>query len=303
MQVVFGFDERYAQGAGVAIASLAANDPDGRYTVHVLSDGVSASSRRRIEASTGPNMDVVWHEAVVEGVREAAWVSRAAYLRLVADRYVPKDVNRAVYLDADVMVLGSLRPVLEMDLGGYALGAPRNTNTPFVAWPGGLTRYRQLGFDPRAPYLASGMLLYDLAQWRAEGHADALLTHCRDLGATDQSALNVHFYSRWAEMPLWWHQQFDVYDAHGWAAAILDGVEEARDHPLVVTFGGARKPWHAGGDNHPLFHRWLEARQSSGWANEPLPRMTRWLKVKRRLGRAAEVLRTGSYRSDTPTWD
>ncbi len=246
----------------MAIASLGLNDPDEEYVVHVLGDDVSALSKSRVEASAGRNVAISWTEVEVAGVREVAWVSRATYLRLIADRYLPPELERALYLDADVVILGSLRQVLEMNLGGNPLGAPRNTSTPFVAWPGGLTRYRELGLDPRAPYLAAGMLLYDLDQWRENGHGAALLDYCQRTGATDQSALNVHFYGRWTEMPLWYHQQFDVYDDSGWTRVIFDDVDRARDDPLVVTFGGALKPWHAGGDGHPLFHRWLEARGS-----------------------------------------
>lgn len=303
VHVVLGFDDRYAEGAGVAVASLGLNDPDGEYVVHVLSDEVSSSSRQRVEASASGNVDVRWTEVEIEGVREVAWVSRATYLRLLADRYLPTELGRAVYLDADVVILGSLGPVVDMDLCGNPVGAPRNTATPFVAWPGGLQRYRELGLDPRAPYLAAGMLLYDLEQWRRDDHSSRLLKYCQDTGATDQSALNVHFYGRWTEMPLWWHQQFDVYKSNGWVSAIFDDVERAREDPLVVTFGGAVKPWHAGGDGHPLFDRWLDARAVSGWADVPLPRLTRWSRTRRRASRAWQVLRTGTYQSETPTWE
>jgi lipopolysaccharide biosynthesis glycosyltransferase len=302
VHVVFGFDDKYAEGAGVAISSLGLNAPDDEYEVHLLADAVSQESRRRVEASAAPNIRLTWYDAAVDDVREVAWVSRATYLRLVAPDYLPSDLGRAIYLDADVFIRGSLAPVAEMDLHGHPLGAPRNTSTPFVAWPGGLHHYREHGFDPRAPYLAAGMLVYDLAMWRDERLSKVVLAHCQATKATDQSGLNVCFYGRWAEMPLYWHQQPDVFDPTSWAPRILDGIEKARQDPLVVTFGGALKPWHAGGDTHPLFTEWKRARDASGWADIPLPVMTARMKTRRRLSRAWQVLRSGTYRSETPTW-
>ena len=76
--------------------------------------------------------------------------------RLLVDRLLPESVSRVLYLDADTLVIGSLRELWETDLEGCPLG--------MVAEPtANHARKKDLGLENMS-YFNSGVLLIDLAR-------------------------------------------------------------------------------------------------------------------------------------------
>lgn len=148
---------------------------------------------------------------------------RAAYLRLYFDMIFDDSVDRIVYFDADTRVLTQLQPLLEVDLAGMPVGAVHD----FIYYVTGNIRRRRrdLLLKPDAPYLQSGVMVFD---WKAtladEGLKRArqfLLDHpegCQE--APDQDALNAAFEGRWQPLDPRWNL-----------------------HELYLMFGGRHRPY------------------------------------------------------------
>jgi lipopolysaccharide biosynthesis glycosyltransferase len=132
---------------------------------------------------------------------------RAAYLRLYFDEIFDRSYDRLVYFDADTRVKSPLAPLLQADLRGDPAGAVHD----FIYYVTGniRRRRRELGLASDAPYLQSGVMVFDwpgmldqglLQTARAflESHPEA----CQE--APDQDALNHALEHRWSPLdPRW----------------------------------------------------------------------------------------------------
>jgi lipopolysaccharide biosynthesis glycosyltransferase len=250
LQLACASGEDYAPHVATMVHSALEHRDGLELHVHYLHPGVRAATLERLAgmvAAAGARFDA--HElgaARLEGLPDMAdrGITRTMWLRIFLPELLP-EVERVLYLDADVIVVDSLAPLWATDLGDACLGAVTNVFEPW--WRGYAER---LGVDPDV-YFNSGVLLFDLARMRREGITEELLavTRADADGAinSDQDALNVvlstrrhALHPRWNAMNSVLH--FDeAVDAFG-----AEAVEQARSRPAIRHFEGPaeNKPWH-----------------------------------------------------------
>ena len=122
------------------------------------------------------------------------WITRETYYRLLAQEMLPADVERVLYLDVDMIVMGSLEEFYHQDFEGKLLVACNRRG------PGGVDpkRLEQLTLPRDTIYFNAGTLLYDLAGQRREIDPGILyeypvLFH-KQLKYGDQDVLNAVFF-------------------------------------------------------------------------------------------------------------
>lgn len=175
-------------------------------------------------------------------------------------------VDRVLYLDADTIVVDSLQPLWSEDLEGRWLGAVTNVFQREHVW-----RPDELGLARRDSYFNSGVLLFNLAQMRADDRTTALVKCARDRGGEfewpDQDALNlvlgdrrVRLHPRWNAMNAL-RMRLPAARAVGFRAAA-----QARRHPGIVHFEGPgpNKPWHEAADRRSR-ELYLRHRRRTPW--------------------------------------
>jgi len=165
----------------------------------------------------------------------------AAYQRLSLADYLPSNVHRAIYLDADTIVLDDIALLWEIDLGGNGLAAVENLSPKAC---------RAFKFD-RQDYFNSGVLLIDIDKWRAMDVFSQSLhfinKNKETLHFIDQCTLNAVFSKQWTRLSLRWNQQADIFGvrkkyADGCGYSRADMTDAIRT-PGVVHYIGRQKPW------------------------------------------------------------
>lgn len=186
-------------------------------------------------------------------------LASAAYYRIFFARHLQRlgTHARAVYLDSDVIVRGTLQPLFDFDLQGEPLGARNETDRPEVRRA---IAAHQL---PHNRYFNSGVLVFDLKHERLAPCLDAAISAILDDGVTllfhDQCALNVGFRSGSAEIGMAWNYPV------GEGGSIAAAPEDAR----VLHFLDRPKPWSAayGGDaGATWFNAWRATAAAIGEA-------------------------------------
>ena len=170
--------------------------------VHLLYGSVPAEFVRRMLALSRDGFRVRLHpigEGDMEGMQRLTrgdpaspvrtW-SGICFARMFLFRFLPENVRRVIYLDADTLVRGSLRPLWETDPGGRPLAM-------------------NMGVTPEYGY-NSGVILMDLAAMRAEPDLERRLVAFLDAEARsfflpDQTALNRFFAGRIADIGRGWN--------------------------------------------------------------------------------------------------
>jgi lipopolysaccharide biosynthesis glycosyltransferase len=209
--------------------------------IYVLSDGFSEVGRRKISHS------ILEYRASIQWVpidltafhrfSTLPYISKMTYARLEIPNLLPHCISKALYLDADLLVLDDIEKVLETDLDGEVLAAVVDgLDSQIKASQRGLER------QPRVrDYFNAGVLLIDLDRWREERISERALQYLNENPCTyfmDQDALNAVCDGLWKKLdPRWNFQKCSQ-------KSIADSNELER--PGIVHFVTDAKPWNAG---------------------------------------------------------
>ena len=267
--IVLACDEAYLMPLATTLRSIVdSNAAHWPIECHVLVDDVSPQGRARVERSLPAQAaQIRWHAvdlASYNSFETQAAISKMTFARLLMAELLPPGIERVLYLDTDILVLGDLLPLMQTELDGAILGAVRD----------GLDA--ELKSSAPAPsdmpivrdYFNAGVLLIDLARWRADRTAaaarDYLVAHPHTRFA-DQDALNVACDGHWKPLAAHWnfqgHRTTDI-------AALAPS-----QRPAIVHFITALKPWKPDSLslNARLYDGW---RSRTRFARHPLIRWT-----------------------------
>ena len=292
MNFVFGFDEGFVMPTAIAILSLDRFlGPGDRITL--LHDMVSDESLDRMCAcaSNASITTIDCHEMLEQAWKPPRHVTSAAFLRYVAPELLPEQ-PRCVYVDGDVLFRKDPTPLYNTNLKGRTLGAVRSRVAPFMASPGAIAPWLDMGIPSTAPYFNSGVLVMDLDRWRSLGITKRITEVMKSFGdqlnLADQDALNASVINDWTELDREWNYLCHV------AESFLQQPELEPLDPCIVHFAGRSKPWLWG--DQPLFaeewHALLRESPWNGFALHP-PKRERGLRAfaRRTLGRALSTAR------------
>ncbi|MBN9221210.1 MAG: glycosyltransferase family 8 protein [Mesorhizobium sp.] len=275
--------------AAVTIASVLAHlSPGPPLAFHVFHDEPPSRRSRRLERlRMGPHRLFVHH--VENRFRDMApldHVTPAALLRLQLGELLP-DLDRVLYLDADILAVADIRPLLSADLGGAVAGAVQDlglhaalAEEEVTGRPDHLLHVRDaLGWDPdNFTYVNSGMLLLDLAKLRREGFGaragQLVLDHPYRFRWRDQDAINLLLQGRVALLDPRWNTMVWLLERETRRLYVdAEAAALQRRDPWLLHFSGASKPWDSLVDI-PDYRRWWRAaiRTSPLWG-------LRWLRL------------------------
>ena len=252
--VAFCADEAYAEPLLVAAGSLLKHSPADLPIVFWLVDGgVEKATQRRIEACLlalgGSRLTLHWRSAgAAKGpLFHHLHFKPANYLRLSLAELLPESVSKVLYLDCDTLTVGDPSPLFLHATGGNPVAAARDLcgtlDNPLAQLSPHLPR---LGLAPSAPYFNSGVLVMDLARWRAEGLGPAILDFCLRrpelLFLVDQNALNIFLHGRITELPFRYNHQFPYHRIRSgeWKIPLYEPPAEAA---VLYHFVSEQKPW------------------------------------------------------------
>lgn len=292
--VVSATDDGYAMPLAVTIRSALdqlANDR--RLRLYVLDGGLSESAKGRLQRSwVDPRLTVEWIRpdmGQVSDLMVSHQVNAVTYLRLLMPGLLPPDVSRAIYVDADMLVLRNLGDLWDEAQGPHAVLAAPDVAAPFLDAPACLpnfescrpylaaqnpiANFRELSLPGDAPYFNGGLLVADLDQWRREEFTARMIQCLRDhrqhLLWWDQYALNVVLAGQWRPLDHRWNQGAHIFEYPHWRLSPFDQPTFIRlqNSPWIVHFCSPSKPWHYF-CRHPFqsdFFRCLDRTDWRGW--------------------------------------
>jgi hypothetical protein len=257
MHIVSAADDNYLPHFGAMLHSAWLYHPHARF--YLLDSGLSETNRALLAGfASAQNIDLRMIDCAAPLITTLGDIpKRAHYARLFIPEIL-KDLDRALYLDADITVIGKLDELFATDLNGRPFGAAYD-----VPWTEQKESEKQ-GIDFAGRYFNSGVLLLDLKQWRLQQIANRVFDYARANFRTfflsDQSALNALFSENYTTLDPRWN--FFKFHEH-------ETVEDAR----VIHYNLYQKPWlYSDGPFAPLykFHR-----DCTPWPLSPRPPLIR----------------------------
>jgi lipopolysaccharide biosynthesis glycosyltransferase len=187
----------------------------------------------------------------------------ATAYNLIASRYLLSDYDHAIYMDADIVVLDDLGGVWDQELT-TPVSAVIDAHIGFVGFPSMWRPWRELGVDPKAPYLNTGLMNIDLKLWReqeiTEKCLDLLASH--EMPCIDQDALNLVLNGKFDHM----HPRYNLMPYHLLTklrtSIVLEApgeISDAISSPAIIHYHRSflGKPW-VRGCSHPAMKLWKD---------------------------------------------
>lgn len=291
--VVSAADDGYAMPLAVTIRSaLDRLAPERRMRLYMLDGGLSDETKRRLLRSwNDPRLTVEWVQPDLNQVGDLminGHVNVVTYLRLLMPIVLPENVERVIYLDADMLVRRDLGELWDEPQGDHAVLAVTDVAAPRIDAPNHLPKFkkcrdylagytpimnfRELGLPVDAGYFNGGLLVANLGKWRRERYAeqmlDCLRTHREHVLWWDQYALNVVLAGKWRALDDRWNQGAHLFVYPSWRESPLERDEYLRlaKDPWIVHFCSPSKPWHYF-CRHPYAGDFRKCLKSTDWAD------------------------------------
>lgn len=259
--IVFACSENFVPYLSVAIQSIIENaSAERRYDVVVLTRNISPASMitlTRQAKSDNVGIGFLDVDAALGEIElpHHGHFRPETYYRLLAPQLLP-NVDKAIYLDSDLVVCDDIAKLFDVDVTGYPLAATRDADTigqidgydttvgPYLV--------HELGMKNPHDYFQAGVLLMNLAELRRTVTPEEFLelSTQRMWRWLDQDVLNkvvngnyVRVHMRWNYLMDWQHLRRTHIVANA-PADVRAEYEEASADPAIVHFAGPdNRPW------------------------------------------------------------
>lgn len=286
MNVIMSSDEKYAPYMGITITSILENNKKfDNIIVHVLDGGISSENLNKMDvlkkkysffdykiydASIIKN----WMPELKKG-SIGELLGYGAFGRLFIHKFLSDDVDKVLYLDADIVVDNDLYGLYNTDLSeNYCAGVIDILNTRWIY---------ELGMDKDTIFVNSGVLLINLKKWREDNVEKKFIefmnkSHGTDLN--DQNVINSVFTGSIGILDLKYNFINELSDfsyhkhLHRWKLKdywSCQEFENAKKNPSVIHYAAPffMKPWV---ENSKTYMKkvYLNYKKISPWNNIPL---------------------------------
>ena len=247
LEIVVTCDEGYLGPLRTMLLSLRANNRAGSIRVWILHRGIPQLALEslavfcgHIEIELAPRMV---DQALFAHTRSSERYPQEMYYRMLAPHVIDSDIDRALYLDPDILIINPLTPLFDIVLGDCVFAAASHTDAVHPA-----TALNNVRLNTNEVYFNTGVILIDMRRAKALIDPDEIfafaMEHERKLLFPDQDIFNALYGERTLPVP----DQVWNYDARKYLDNIIRTGGEATldwvmNNTAILHFCGRDKPW------------------------------------------------------------
>lgn len=260
IHVVFQSDDKFSVLAGTAIISICENNKEEKINFYILDNGITKENKmklRLIADKYSCKLNFVPIQFYLNKIKRLGLKPYkgvySIYMKVFLGDCFDENISRLLYLDCDIVVDGKIRTLWNTDLGNCSMGMAIDCmNTKLK------TGY---GMDKSSKYFNTGVILYDLANWRNNKAKNKFvefvkMNHKSYLYA-DQDWINLCLKDEIFTLPMQYNY-LSIYSAFKFKDVryvyglgtydfyTLDEFEKAKKHPVIIHFTSVflGRPWY-----------------------------------------------------------
>lgn len=256
--IAFAADQKYLRYIGIALFSILENNPDLPLHFHLFIDDMPAEEAKRFcrlhtkQSQFRISLYYLNNKAFAE-LQIRSYLSPATYYRIAIPSLLSEQAARVLYLDADILCLGNLTPLLDADLHHHTIGAIHDSvilTLKTLPNENHLDYLEKLGFKADSVYFNAGIMLIDILQWHTRNTNQHLAETINRLNQyvlplMDQDILNIFFQKNTRLLS----ERYNWIYRHE-----LDWNNQA---VCLIHFTGKHKPWHLPPDTVPIYSNYV----------------------------------------------
>lgn len=244
LQIVMAFDDGYWAPTYAAMRSICLTSPTPRQLCfHLLHRPLTEEHRASIESigtEYGASINFINlddYDVLTSKIEKfprvtARRLNIIVYARLFLGELLDPAIQRVLYLDSDIFVRSDLAPLYFMDMQGQAIAAALQPDR--IHCIAGRDLRARNAFSMAEPYFNAGVMLIDMAQYRAMDFGAVLREGLPESELAmfyyDQDIINFCFRRRFLEIDMRWN---------------LQNPETAHEilNPAILHYSADNKPW------------------------------------------------------------
>ena len=180
MNLLFCINGGYTGPLLDCLDSIVLHGGEKHYDVYLLSSDLAEETQqqlcRQVPAAVAMHFISVPRE-LFEDFPETGRYPQEIYYRLAAPLLLPPELDRILYLDADIVVINPLGPLYRSDFEGNLFMACTHTRELLTR-----ANSHRLGLEEPVPYINTGVILMELNGLRREIDLGELIRHGRERG-------------------------------------------------------------------------------------------------------------------------
>lgn len=272
MHLLFATNDAYVPHVATTLASIFENNMDMEFVVHVMATEISDNNYKKLKKFVERyhhllDVKIVNPDDLEIDLSICGKWGIFPSLKLYAAELYP-NVDKILYIDADMICLGSLKPIESIDMTEYYIAVSTDEQ--------GAERHKQrLNLPHDAFYGCAGLVWFNLNKWRKEDVCRKCFNYFNSPANRDiikwgeQDVLNKVCQGYIHELPIIYNMFSFYWLHHGRNIPIRyrDNMIEYRHNTVIIHYIDSCKPWFK--DNHfPLKKYYWQYHQLTPWKNE-----------------------------------
>lgn len=249
MNILVTLNSAYIPPLCTMLRSLAVSNSNEAFNIYVAYSALTDDDFKKIEYALSDIDAEIYpiklNDSLFEKAPSKKRISKETYYRMFAPLYLPKSVDRILYIDPDTVVINPLKSFYRADFGGnYIIGA-KHFDGAVDKWNRG-----RLGIKNSPKYINAGIMLLNIREMRKEFSADKIFAlikkYHRILFLADQDAINILYDGKiktFTEYKINLDERsFNHLLKH---CSLEDALAFVETNTIIVHFNGKYKPWQA----------------------------------------------------------
>lgn len=259
MDIICSTDNNYVQHCAVMLVSFFENNKsslDNPHTIHLLTEGINEKNKKILQNLVASYQGKLCYYLIDSPIikqlpiKESDHLTIATYYRLFVANVLPHNLEKALYLDCDIIVKKSLTKLWSISLDNYPIAAMEEMgcSLPDV--------FQRLQYEKKYGYFNAGVLLINLKYWREHNLTQLFFQYISkfydSIKAHDQDVLNGVLHKKYLPISFEWNSEEAFYHYNfikkHWNE---HGFRKKLRSPAIIHYTWKPKPWDAN-CHHPL---------------------------------------------------
>ncbi len=241
MNILIAPNNYYVMPGLAMLESLYENESE-HLDIYVMYSELTDENIERLKASVkSHDAEIIFlkiDDSMLASAHTSGHITKESYYRILAQELLPDTIDRVLYLDLDIIVIKSIKPLYDTSFDDMYMVVCEGPGISQKSW----NVYDRLSIPRSYKYFNAGVILMNLNAMRKEVKSDEVfdyIARCGDqLANHDQDALNALLYNR-----------VKYVDWHIWNQSILHikDKKEAKARlktSAIIHFAGTDKPWN-----------------------------------------------------------
>ncbi len=249
IDIVFAVDDRYCQHCSVAIVSILLNcDKSSKFRFHILCEDLCEKSKNKLLSLRNlRSFEMEFYDLhkffdFSQFPLNRGYISKVTYYRLLLIDILPKNIEKVIYLDCDIVVEKDLKELWGIDISEYLAGVCEDE--------GSVTHQRRMRLPSQNNYFNAGVIVFNVKKLKTFDLKQKCLNYYkanRDIiTLQDQDILNGVLNGRCKYLPICWNTNARIYFNNDLEHTYTREQEvEAGYNPGIIHYTDSIKPWNS----------------------------------------------------------